>query len=235
MRKLVGSFNLKVFFFASFTFFFLTSCVNEKEKMIQSFEQLHEHVKSGNLSAYYDYMDSNSQKFIDALVDPENMVSEKIKNLGEEYQLETWCAYYWKNNSTHVQKFPNTESFFHFVVQEETPLFYYNQDYFLVKEKSRIRNNENFIVIGRDDVGRREISWLPYTNESGVYKLNLIELLQQNEYYHQRSALQAIQEYEPETTQAEWLEQTVNFVYSQPPLDRTYEMNDYNKSQRRSE
>lgn len=210
----------------------LFSCATEKDKMIADFTDLHNYVKVGNLDQFDQYVDKESLAFISKLIDVKNINIDSMKAIGERYKLPLWCGYYHKINGAHVTKFPKPSSFFIFLALEEIPLFSYAKDFELVKDRTRVRDGESWIVIGATEEGRRAISWLPYVLEDGSYKLKLLDLLRQDEVYQQKSGLRAIQEYDKTETIESWMEERLQFLYGQPMSQLTHEKLNFDKTKR---
>ena len=212
-----------------FVIAFLSSCTPEKNKLIKEFSELHNNVKNGNLHEYYRFIDIEGQTFIKELVNPENMNPDSLRILGSKYNLELWCSFYYISNSHQVINFPEMHSFFYSLMNGNTPLFSYFKDYHLVRDKTRIRNSEIYIVLGRNELGRRELSWLPYSKEDESYKLNLVELLKQEEAFHKQMAYQSYKANSQKRKSSDWLNETLNVIYSDRPINEIYNNSNSNK------
>jgi len=206
------------------------SCTSEKDKMIESFVKLHEEVQKGNLVFFIDHLDSKSQTFVRQLSSPKNLREENIRKLGEEYNLDFWCAYYSMRNAAQVNYEPNSVSFFHYLAMNNTPLFEKSKRFELVRDKSRIREDKNYVVIGHLGPSGREVSWLNYVKEGGEYKLNLLDLLKQEEYYLWSYAKKAAVEQYGRVLKKGWREEQIALVYGAfLTNDNVLEAMDYKK------
>jgi len=141
------------------------------------------------------------------------MTKEKIRDIGDEYKLDFWSAYYLMRNKAQVKHERSQKSFFHYLAMDDTPLFNHLIRHELVEDKSRIRDGKNYVVIGHQGVNGRVISWLRQSKEEDGYKLNLLDLLTQKEYILYNYAKQAAAAQYDNKLKKGWREEQLDLVY----------------------
>ncbi len=211
------------------------SCGNpKKDKMLEQFNQLHTHVKKGEIDEYHKYLNKESLEFIAKVSDPQNLNEESMRAIGKEYKIDFWCAQYYNLYSHQIATAAENANVFAYLSYTETPLFNFFLDYDLVLEKSRVRDGSNYVVIGEQRGDQRVISWMKYDKEEEDYMFDLINFLQIQEAYGTKRVYHELKKDKPGLSINKLIAEHIDDIYDTPIEHRRMGPKVFDKSQRGS-
>lgn len=177
--------DMKYLCYPMILMFFLHSCKEEKagngkDPLVQQFDQIYRQVESGQFDALMPYLDKPSLAYVESLGESQNLEFEKSLEIGKKYSLPFFTTVYSSVMKDHVKGGAPVSDFFKYLVSQPISFFNLDYNYETNLEKTTIHNGF-YVALTREELGRKKLSYVNFTDEDGVYKLNLLYFLKLKE------------------------------------------------------
>lgn len=166
-------------FFCLTIMLLLSSCNQEKDKLIQSFDTIYQKVLKNEYSNFESVLDEQSKDLYLKLTDPHYLNIDSIISLGDKHKIKCTLVNYLALSDNRIKE--DKYEFFRYLGANDISYFSFMNAYYVDKSKLK-KGKENYVAIIKEEMTQSKRTWVNFTgNESKGYKLNLLYTLQLEE------------------------------------------------------
>ena len=195
-RLILEALPMNKFYLIIVTSFFLLSCNGEKHKLLETFKQTEQIIKSGSAKEIYDNLDQKSKDYVDFVTDSNNQDYLTMKQFGESVDYPLFTTIFHKSYSEEMLAGKNNmQAFMLYLKFSQIPVFSSFQETKLMEDETKV-GKENYVTVGLK-VGKNTFvtSKVKFTKEGDSYKFNLLGMLNFSERMYNQQFKKYMQNY----------------------------------------
>ena len=139
--------RLKTYSLFCLTFMLLlSSCTQEKDKLIQSFDTVYEQVLKNDYSNFESVLDEKSKDLYFKLIDPKYLNIDSIISLGDKHKIKCTLVNYLALSESRIKEGNSKYEFFRYLGANDISFFSFMNAFYVDKSKLK-KGKENYVAM----------------------------------------------------------------------------------------